>query len=131
MKNLMILFMLLLQYGKADDTYYYKNNQQVTITKIPTTASTYRGGSTVDYYKTDNGVTIGVNDKIIVKINSDSDINKYLNMFNLTIEKELSNNLYLLKAENKSLTIDISNRLSEKEDVEYAHPDFIKKRVSR
>ncbi|MDO8454304.1 MAG: hypothetical protein Q7S59_07020 [Sulfurimonas sp.] len=130
MKSLMIFLMLLLQYGSADDTYYYKNNHQVAITKIPITNS-YRDSSTIDYYKTDNGVTLGVTNKIIVKIASESDIKKYLNAFNLTIEKELGKNLYLLKAENKSLTLDISNRLSEKEDVEYAHPDFIKKRVSR
>ncbi len=122
--------MLLFQYGSADDTYYYKNNQQVTITKIPST-DMYRDYSTIDYYKTDNGVTVGITDKIIVKVSSDSDIRKYLNAFNLTIEKELGKNLYLLKAENKNLTIDISNRLSEKDDIEYAHPDFIKKRVSR
>lgn len=122
--------MLLLQYGNADDAYYYKNNQRVTITKIPTVGS-YRSTPTIDYYKSEKGVTIGVTDKIIVKIASESDIKKYLNTFNLTIEKELGKNLYLLKAQNKGLTLDISNRLSEKEDVEYAHPDFIKKRVSR
>ncbi|MCX6077716.1 MAG: hypothetical protein NTW78_12640 [Campylobacterales bacterium] len=122
--------MVLLQYGSADDTYYYKSGQRVTITKVSTTGS-YRGSSTIDYYKTDNGVIVGVTDKIIVKLNSDSDIKKYLDEFNATIEKELGKNLYLLKAENKRLTIDISNRLSEKNGVEYAHPDFIKKRVSR
>ncbi|MFA6192875.1 MAG: hypothetical protein WC665_11080 [Sulfurimonas sp.] len=130
MKNLLLLFILLLQYSSADDSYYYKNHQRVTITKIPS-AATHRSSSIIDYYKTDNGITVGVTDKIIVKFYTDSDIKKYLDEFNATIEKELDKNLYLLKAENKRLTIDISNRLSEKDDVEYAHPDFIKKRVSR
>jgi hypothetical protein len=120
--------MVFVQFACASDMYYYKNNQRATLT--PET-SISRSSSIIDYYKTDSGVTVGVTDKIIVKFNSDADIKKYLNEFNLTIEKKLGKNLFLLKAENKRLTIDISNRLSEKDDIEYAHPDFIKKRVSR
>jgi len=128
MKNLLLLFTVFVQFVCASDNYFYNKNQKTILTPD---ASTSRSSSTIDYYKTDNGIIVGVTDKIIAKVDCDSDIKKYLNEFNLTIEKELDKNLYLLKAQNKSLTIDISNRLSEKDDVEYAHPDFIKKRVCR
>jgi len=45
--------------------------------------------------------------------------------------KKISKNLYLFKSSSKSVTIDITNRLSEKQDVQYAQPDFIKKIIKR
>jgi hypothetical protein len=124
------LFLLLFLYQSllASDNYYYKNNEKVTLTPKN---SILRGDALIDYYDTDEGVSFGVSDKIIVKAKSYADVEKYCNDFNLSIEKELGVGLYLLKVSDKSLTIDISNRLSEKNDIEYAHPDFIKKRVRR
>lgn len=124
------LFLLLFLYQSlmASDNYYYKNNEKVTLSPKN---SILRSDALIDYYDTDKGITFGVTDKIIVKAKNCTDVEKYLNDFNLTIEKELGTGLYLLKVTDKSLTIDISNRLSEKDDIEYAHPDFIKKRVRR
>lgn len=124
------LFLLLFLYQSlmASDNYYYKNNEKVTL--IPK-QSILRSDALIDYYDTNKGVSFGVTNKIIVKAKSCADIEKYCNDFNLTIEKELGIGLCLLKVSDKSLTIDISNRLSEKDDIEYAHPDFIKKRVRR
>ncbi len=127
MKNIIILIALF-QFGCASDNYYYKNNQKVSIT--PNT-SISRSDSSMDYYENEKGIVLGVTDKLIVKLKDTNSLQKYLNKFNLTLEKTLTENLYLLKVENRSLTIDISNRLNEKEDVKYAHPDFIKKRMSR
>ena len=90
-----------------------------------------RSNSSIDYYSTEKGITIGVTDKLIVKLKNDSSLGKYLNEFNLVLEKVLGKNIYLLRVNNKNLTIDTSNRLAEKKDVLYAHPDFIKKRMRR
>jgi len=128
MKNITIIFIVLIQLGCANDSYYYKNNKKVTLT--PNT-SMLRSSLSLDYYQNDKGIILGVSDKLIVKLKDSSSLEKYLSEFNLTLEKTLSKNLYLLKTQNKSLTINISNRLNEKEDVKYAHPDFIKKRMRR
>lgn len=128
MKNIIIIFVVLIQYGYANDNYYYNNNQKVTITP---NNSISRSNTNIDYYQNDKGIVLGVTDKLIVKLKDDKNLEQVLNEFTLKIEKTLSKNLYLLKTTNKNLTIDISNRLSEKEYIEYSHPDFIKKRIAR
>lgn len=115
-----LIVISLLQFLYANDSYYYKNHKQVNLTNV-------RG----DYYETDGGHLVGISNKLILKVNNKDNLKKYLLDFNLTVEKVLSENVYLLKTEDKMLTIDISNRLSEKGDVVYAHPDFIQKRVIR
>ena len=120
--------MVLIQYGCASDNYYYKNNQKVTITQ---SVSMLRSNINIDYYQNNQGIVLGVTDRLIVKLKDNKDLEQTLNEFNLRLEKTLSKNLYLLKTINKNLTIDISNRLSEKEYIEYSHPDFIKKRINR
>ncbi len=128
MKNIIIIFIVLIQYGCASDNYYYKNSQKVTITP---NASILRSNPNMDYYQNSQGVVLGVTDKLIVKLKDDKLLEQMSDEFGLTLEKRLSKNLYLFKASNKNLTIDISNRLSEKEYIEYSHPDFIKKRMGR
>ncbi len=128
MRNITITFILLIQYGCASDNYSYKNNQKVTITP---NISMIRSISDIDYYQNNRGIVLGVTDKLIVKLKDDKKLEDILIEFNLILEKTLSKNLYLFKTTNKNLTIDISNRLSEKEYTEYSHPDFIKKRMSR
>ena len=110
------------------DNYYYQNLKKV---KLIPHYSTLRISSNIDYYKNCKGIILGVTNKLIVKLKNASVLNRYLHDFNLTKEKTLSKNLFLLKTQNKNLTISISNRLNEKSDVKYAHPDFIKKVTNR
>ena len=128
MKKTILILIALFQYGYADDTYYYQNNQKVTITPI---VSILRSNSDIDYYQTNNNIVLGVTDKLIVKLENSDSLEQYLNEFNLTLEKTLDQNLYLLKVTNKNSTIDISNQLNEKDDILFSHPDFIKKMLGR
>ncbi|QOY51971.1 S8 family serine peptidase [Candidatus Sulfurimonas baltica] len=128
MKKSLLIIISILQLACASDSYYYHNNQKVYL--IPYNIS-LRSSSNIDYYQNEKGVVLGITDKLIVKLKNDISINNLLSKFNISIEKNLDKNLYLLKTTDKSLTIDISNRLTEKEYVEYAHPNFIKKRIRR
>lgn len=83
-----------------------------------------------DYYKNSKGVLLGVTNRLIVKLKSNT-IDKYLNNYNLTIVKKLGDRLYLLQTPDKNQTIEISNSLSNESDILYAHPDFIKKQIRR
>ena len=130
MKKIVLVLIVFIPFVYAGDSYYYKNNKKVNITPAITSALS-RSGSSTDYYKNDKGIVFGVTDKLIVKLNDARNLEKYLKEFDLKMEKTLSKNTYLLKTKNKSLTIDISNRLNEKEDVQYSHPDFLKKRMKR
>lgn len=122
-KTITIILILFVQPGCASDNYY-RNNLKVSIKPIP---SLSKSNSRVDYYQNEHGTVLGVSNKLIVKLKDSSSLEYCLDEFNLTLEKTLGKNLYLLKSSDKNLTIDISNRLNEKDDVKYAHPDFIKK----
>lgn len=128
MKNTILGLMVFIQFGCANDNYYYNNNKKTTLTK---SSSMSRNASGIDYYQNDNGTDLGVTDKLIVKLKDVKNLKNYLVEFNLIEEKKMMENLYLLKASSKKFTIDIANRLNEKDDVEYSHPDFIKKRLGR
>lgn len=123
MKIINILFLLLASFIHASDNYYYQNNKQIRLTPVH---SILRGNANIDYYENDEKILIGVSDKLIVKFYESANLQKYLLEFNATVEKTLDSNLYLLKVKDKKSTLDITNRLSEKEDIEYAHPDFLK-----
>lgn len=128
MKNIILVFWLLLQVAFASDKYYFENNKKVMLTPIKNIS---RSIKKIDYYKNENGVTLGATNKLILKLKDDSNLQKYLNDYNLTIKSKLGKNLYLLKTENNNLAIDTANALKLKKDVVYSHPDFIKKIISR
>ncbi len=119
-----ILFMLMIQVGYSQEYYYYKEQAQVSL-------KTYKSTAKVDYYKTQKGILLGVTDKIICKVIDETYLRTYMQEFNLSIEKNLSKNLYLLKVSDKNKTLNVGNSLNQKEGVIYAHPDFIKKRILR
>jgi len=122
-----IVFIVLIQGLFASD-YYYKNNQKINLTPLNISS---RDMSYIDYYKDDKGITLGITDSLIVKLKNSKDLEHILSSFTLSLEQVLSENLYLLKVTDKSLTIDISNKLCKEEYIEYSHPDFIKKRMAR
>jgi len=127
-KKAAVVLTLFIQLGFASDNYYYKKNEKVTLTPNDTA---FRASARVNYYINENGTVLGVSDMLLLKLKRHADLKKYLNEFNLTTHKSLGKNLYLLKSSDKNLVIDIANRLNEKDDVKYAHPDFIKKAIKR
>ncbi|DAB29294.1 MAG TPA: hypothetical protein CFH84_10365 [Sulfurimonas sp. UBA12504] len=132
MKNLFFIIIIFVQMACAFDNYYYQNNQKIYLTPVTTPSSNLlKNNSDIDYHQNEKGIILGVGDKIIVKIKDGVEIDYLLSHFNLSFEKMLAKNLYLLKTENKQMTIDISNRLNEHNEVEYAQPDFIKMRHKR
>jgi len=86
--------------------------------------------TTVITYKINN-ITVGITNKIIIKLDNNQTINKYLNDFNLTKIKQIGKNLFLVKVSDNNQTLKVSNQLTQMEGVKYAHPDFIKKIIKR
>lgn len=127
MKTILLILIITIQTIYAAD-YYYKNNNKVTLTPIN---SIQRSNSNINYYQTQRGTILGITNKIIIKMKNNNNLEKYLEEFDLILEKIFINNAYLIRVKDKNNTLFISNRLSEKLDVIYAHPDFIKKRISR
>ena len=112
----------------AQEHYYYKNNTKVFLYEYN---SHYRDTGSINYYKNEKGILLGVTDKIVVKCKEAACLDNYISEFNLTTPDRLGNDLYVVKVAHRSLTLDTANKLSQKDDIAYAHPDFIKKQLSR
>ncbi|HIP12579.1 MAG TPA: hypothetical protein EYG73_07665 [Arcobacter sp.] len=85
----------------------------------------------VKIYKNKLDISVGITNKIIIKLEENTTLANYEKDFNLTKIKKLSNNLFLVKVSDTNQTLDTANKLNNSEGIEYAHPDFIKKRVNR
>ena len=121
----MVVFIVLLSYGYAHDNYYYKNNHKTGLRLAS------RQHPHINYYRNTKGYVFGVTNTLIIKLKDAHYLPALLDAFELSLEKALGNDLYLLKTSNKDLTIDTANRLHEMPYIEYAHPDFIKHNTRR
>mgnify|MGYP000113340547 CR=1 FL=1 len=128
MKKFLAIIISILQLSSASDNFYYQNNKKVYLTPYN---SSLRSNPAINYYQNEKGLIVGITDKLIVKTKDNVSIDDLLCKFNLSIEKNLGKNLYVLKAADKNLTIERANQLHQNENIEYAQPDFIKKRFSR
>lgn len=128
MRKTFLIIVCILQFGYSNDKFYYQNHQKIYLSPYN---NLLRSNPDIDYYQNENGVVLGVTDKLIVKIKDGVLIESLLLNFNLFIEKNIDKNLYLLKVDNKNNTIDISNKLNENENIEYAQPDFVKQKFNR
>jgi len=68
---------------------------------------------------------------IIIKLSNEKNLNSYLSEFDIEFDKKLGSNIYLLKVKNRELLLDIADKLNQKQDVFYAHPDYIKQMIPR
>ena len=128
MKKIIIIFIVLIEYIYSSGNYYYQNDQKKYMTLYN---NSLRGSPNIDYYQNEKGLILGVTDKILVKFKSENNIGKYLHEFDLFAHKIINSKTYLVQTKDKSLTLDISNKLNEKDDVVFAQPDFIKKILKR
>jgi len=132
MKKTFLITIALTQLTFASDNYYYQNSKKIHLTQVIAPSNDLlKNNLNLDYYQNENNITLGVGDKIIVKIKEGVIIEELLTPFHLSFEKILSKNLYLVKVANKNVAIDIANRLSEHHKVEYAQPDFHKTRIRK
>mgnify|MGYP000420874609 CR=1 FL=1 len=128
--------LLFFSVANAQDNYFYQNNTKVTLTPVPPLTRSLISTSqekTVNYYHTDQGYQVGVYNKLLVKFKPSDDLDPYLLLspYDIEIDKQLGHLLYLLIVPSNDLAIDIANRLSEQDFIEYAHPDFIKQLRTR
>ena len=117
-----------MQICHSNDIFYFKENKKVYLYPYN---NSLEGSSYIDYYQNEKGLILGVTDKILVKFKNENNIGEYLHEFDLFAHKIINSKTYLVQTKNKSLTLDISNKLNEKDDVVFAQPDFIKKILKR
>jgi len=133
--TLILTFIFITPLIQANESYY-KNGKLVELIDSYSERSIYRSSyintknKPIKYYKTTNGKSIGVSNKILVQCKKDTNCPKLLEYFNLSNFTKLSNDIYKVTVENNNV-FDMSKMIFETGKVEFAHPDFTKKRIKR
>lgn len=124
MRKKVLTLAFIVQFGYASSYFYFKENK-IEIAPCQTQITMPKG---VECYEVLlNGSVVGIGDQIIAKTKDLKALETYTKELNASIIKPISKDMYLIKANDKTKTIDIANRLHEKEEIEYAQPDFIRK----
>ncbi|MEA3315295.1 MAG: hypothetical protein U9Q30_05510 [Campylobacterota bacterium] len=123
-----ILLLLFISSILSGSNSYYKDGVLVQLDSVSQNRDI---NDDIRYFQTENGIKIGTTDEILVKCKVDVDCKKLLNRFNIQSSKNLTTNILIVKVTNSSDVFSISRKLFETGLVEYAHPNFIKKRIMR
>jgi hypothetical protein len=129
MKKIILLSSILL-FANATDNFYYQKDKKVFLTPIKSTQlQTFQktNSTKIDYYKTQNDKTVGINKEFIVKIKEEKALEGLLKKYSIVVKKRLAQNLYLMEINSTQETLAVSNQLYHDANVSYAHPNFIKK----
>ncbi len=132
--KILTLLTLLFLFANATDNFYYQKDKKVFLTPIKSTQfRTFQktNSTQINYYKTQNDKTVGINKEFIVKIKEEKALEGLLKKYSIVVKKRLAQNLYLMEINSTQETIEACNRLYHDANVSYAHPNFIKKRVLR
>lgn len=109
----------------AKEVFFFQDSKKIILTPIEDKKT--QSAKNLKYYKTQNGSELAVNNEILLKLDNNESIDKYLKKYNLTLIKRYKNNLFLVKTNDTTELFDTANDLYEEDGVLYAHPNFIKK----
>lgn len=128
MRLLFLVYFMVAAMAFGAENFYYDGEKKVLLKQVQTQLRSNVG---VQFYELESGVRVGVSDGILVWFESDENLEDYLKEFDAVAEKRIDANLYLLRVRDKSQTIESANLLHQKEDVRFAHPDFLRSRELR
>jgi len=87
--------------------------------------------SNIYTYQTANDMKVSVGNKLIVSF-SDLNIQKNIEKkYNLTLEKALTDTMFLYSINDSSKTVEIANSIYIEKGVKFSHPDFKRKKIPR
>ena len=132
MKKIILLLLSLLLFANASDNFYYQKDKKVFLTSIKSVETFQKISSTkIDYYKTQEGHTVGISKEFIVKLKEEQALQNLIKKYSISLKKRLAKNLYLMEVNSTKETLIVTNELYHDSNVSYAHPNFIKKIESR
>lgn len=124
-----VFFLYLLSfYGCSSEYYYYQNGKKVFLKpSLKATKNLANSQSNIHYYDTENNISLGVTNEILITTKSEVlNIDDLIERYQLTLLKKISSNIYLLEVSNESELFSTVNELYQEDKIQYAHPNFIK-----
>ncbi len=123
-KKVIFITLLFANSMLAESLFYIKEGKKVHLEPLKTSSFSFDGK---DYYKSENGVVLGVDNSLLVSFKNVQNRLAYMREFHVAKSKHIFGSLYKFTLSNKAQTIATANALSLKKDVKYAHPNFSKK----
>jgi hypothetical protein len=111
------------------DTYYYEYGKKVQLTQLKGLRAV--SDKNITYYQNSAGQKVGVKNEIIVKCKQTTQCNEIFAKYNLSEIKNLTSKILLIKLKAGVDPFETSQKLSLEEKIEFAHPNFVKKRKRR
>ncbi len=111
------------------DTYYYEYGKKVKLTELKGVRAL--NDSNITYYQNSTGQKVGVKKEIIAKCKNGSSCKDIFKKFNLTQIQNLTSKIILITLNKDQDPFEVSQQLYAQEDIEFAHPNFVKKRKKR
>jgi len=128
MKIILLIFLGIFSISYASESYY-ENGKLVELQN--TYSSRSFNDSSIKYYKTAAGKKVGITDQLLVQCKKSVNCPNLLDTFNLSNYSKLSDDIFIVKIENRDNIFSVSRALFESGMVEFAHPNFIKARKKR
>ncbi|MEA3383650.1 MAG: hypothetical protein U9Q20_03110 [Campylobacterota bacterium] len=113
----------------SSDIFYYNGDEKVYLHESTNELRTIN--KNIKFYLTSRGSTLGITDKILIKIKTNEDINDIINDYNITLVKKVLENTYLIKVKENSQTLEVANEIYLDKRVNISYPDFLRKRTKR
>lgn len=109
--------------------FYYEYGKKVILKELP--EQRVLNGKDTRYFINEKGHKVGVSNEIIVKCISSVNCSEKLKELNFTDISNLTSTLYLVKVDNSDEIFTIAQSLYQNENIEFAIPNFLKKRERR
>ena len=124
-----ILLIILFNTTIFADTYYYEYGKKVTLTELKGIRALNDSNTT--YYQNSAGQKVGVKKEIIAKCKNGTSCKDIFKKYNLTQIQNLTSKIILITLNKDQDPFDISQKLYAQENIEFAHPNFVKRRKKR
>lgn len=133
MKKTVVSLLFTLSIASVAADFYYENGQKVEVTKLYEKRSLEQNSSikNVTYYKTSKGHKIGVLNEILVQCKIGVNCKELLKKYDVSLVTTLSDTIFLVNIAKDKNVFEVSQELYEDNDVELAHPNFIKEKKRR
>lgn len=124
-----LLSIILLYSTLWSETYYYQYGKKVQLTKLK--ESRVANDQNISYYQNASGQKIGVKNEILTKCKQVDQCSEIFEKYKLTKIKHLTKKILIITLDKDMDPFDTSQKLSLEEKIEFAHPNFIKRRQRR
>lgn len=111
------------------DTYYYEYGKKIQLTELKETRAS--NDNNITYYQNSAGQKVGVKNEIITKCKVPNQCNEIFEKYGLTQITNLTSKILLITLKAEDNPFELSQKLFLEKNIEFAHPNFIKKRQKR